>query len=115
MHKLFMDAFIGAFIGAFVGLFAGLLSQHTTSWKIFAFLWAAPLSLFIPLYISYNRKKSILNDFLKHSTLGILLALIVTILTYILIKINIKLALITNFIISFIVIYLYFYYRIFDY
>ena len=53
MHKLFMDAFIGAF----VGIFAGLLSQHTTSWKIFAFLWGAPLSLFIPLYISYNREK----------------------------------------------------------
>ena len=61
MNKLFMDAFIGSL----VGLFAGLLSKNVTSWKIFAFLWGAPLSLFIPLYISYNRKKSILNDFLK--------------------------------------------------
>ena len=111
MNTLLIDTLIGAF----VGLFAGLISQNTTSWKIFAFLWVAPLSLFIPLYISYNREKSLLNEFLKHSTLGILLALIVTILTYILIKINIKLALITNFIISFLVIYFYFYYRIFDY
>lgn len=111
MNTLLIDTLIGAF----VGLFAGLISQNTTSWKIFAFLWGAPLSLFIPLYISYNREKSLLNEFLKHSTLGILLALTVTILTYILIKINIKLALITNFIISFLVIYFYFYYRIFDY
>lgn len=111
MHTIIIDGLIGAF----VGLFAGLLSQYNTSWKIFSFLWSAPLALFIPLYISYNREKYVLEGFLKHSMLGISISMILIILTYFIIKINIKLALIINFILSFILIYSYFNYKLYNY
>ena len=58
MNTLLIDTLIGAF----VGLFAGLISQNTTSWKIFAFLWGAPLSLFIPLYKTIECMTNHLNS-----------------------------------------------------
>jgi len=53
-------------IGAMVGLFSGYVIEmgvHTT--KTFAFIWAAPILLFIPLYISYYKGPLYASDFFE--------------------------------------------------
>lgn len=88
-------------IGAMVGLFSGYVIEtgvHTT--KTFAFIWAAPILLFIPLYISYYKGPLYASDFLSHAFLGSFLSVCVILITLIVMHFHLWLALALNFILS---------------
>jgi hypothetical protein len=98
-------------IGAFAGGLSGYLIQsynRPNTWRTFAFLWAAPILLFVPIYVAYNEEKMYIEEFLKHALLGVILSLVLVLLTLFLININIILALLVNFILSLYAIKIYF-------
>jgi hypothetical protein len=89
-------------IGAFIGFLSGYIIQNYSvdTLKIFAFIWAAPLLLFIPLYVSYYKGSNYAIDFLNHAFLGSFLTLCVSLVTLMLIKINLLMALVANMLLS---------------
>lgn len=95
-------------IGAFVGLISGYLIEKETLWKTFAFLWAAPILLFVPIYVSYYKDKKYIREFLHHAFLGAILSVILIILTLLLLNVNIILSLLVNLVLSLVAVHLYF-------
>ena len=59
MMKFCVQFLLGGIIAIISGI---LLEQYRNNkvapWKVFSFLWAAPILLFIPLYISYSKDKN---------------------------------------------------------
>lgn len=85
-------------------------------WKIFSYIWSAPILLFIPLYMSYSVGPEGSVDFLNHVFLGSLATLFVIVITIGLFKLNMNniSVLIINFILSYVVIYIYFKYNFYN-
>lgn len=106
MYRTFINVMIGSFVGGISGFIVEKCDQHI--WKAFAFLWTAPILLFIPIYISYYKSKHYIRSFLYHALLGASLSVVLIILTLSLININKILALSMNFGLSLLAIYLYF-------
>lgn len=102
--------FINLMIGAIVGMLSGIIVEHCNEdiWKAFAFLWAAPILLFVPIYISYYKSKIYIRSFLYNALLGASLSVFLIFLTLALLKINKIVALSLNFALSLLAIYLYF-------
>ena len=90
-------------IGGLVGLISGYLIEKETLWKTFAFLWAAPILLFVPIYVSYYKDKTYIREFL-----GVSLSVILIILTLLLLNVNIILSLLVNLGLSLVAVHLYF-------
>ena len=108
---MYYRTFINLLIGGFVGWFSGYLietNNSETPWKIFAFLWAAPILLFVPIYVSYYKDKNYIIEFLHHAFLGAMLSVILIILTLLLLNVNIIFALLVNLILSLIAVHFYF-------
>lgn len=102
--------FINLMIGAIVGMLSGMIVEHCDEniWKAFAFLWAAPILLFVPIYISYYKSNTYIRSFLYNALLGASLSVFLILLTLALLNINKILALTLNFVLSLLAIYLYF-------
>lgn len=108
-------------LGGIVAIISGILLEQyrnnkVAPWKVFSFLWAAPILLFIPLYISYSKDKNGSIDFLIHALLGSLGTVTIILITLFLIKIqfNYIATLVLNFIMSYVIIFLYFKYKIYS-
>jgi len=108
MYRTFINLMIGAMVGGLSGYIVENYDEHV--WKIFAFLWAAPILLFIPIYVSYYKPENYIRTFLCHALLGSSLSVLLVILTLYLLKTNIIFALMVNFILSIGVVHLYFKY-----
>jgi len=104
-------------IGAIVAILSGLIIENydksAEPLKIFAFLWAAPILLFIPAYISYYKGLQYVREFLYHALLGCSVSIIMIITTLIISKFNLFISLIFNLFVSYIIIWLYFEYKIY--
>ena len=111
MYRTFLNLAIGAFAG---GLSGYIVENYNESpWKIFAFLWAAPILLFVPIYVSYYKGEKYISEFLYHAFLGASLSVILIILTLLLLNINVILSLSVNFILSLLAVHLYFKYKLY--
>jgi ABC-type dipeptide/oligopeptide/nickel transport system permease subunit len=99
-------------IGAIVGGLSGYIVENNDEQvlKLFAFLWTAPILLFIPIYVSYYKSENYIRNFLCHALLGSSLSVLLVILTLYLLKTNIIFALMVNFILSIGFVHLYFKY-----
>ena len=111
MYRTFINLVIGAFAGGLSGYI--IENYNQTPWKIFAFLWAAPILLFVPIYVSYYKGEKYISDFLYHALLGASLSLFLVLLTLVLLKINVIMALLVNFIISIVAVKVYFEYKLY--
>jgi len=111
MYRTFINLAIGAFAGGLSGYI--IENYNQTPWKIFAFLWAAPILLFVPIYVSYYKGEKYISDFLYHALLGASLSLFLVLLTLVLLKINVIMALLVNFIISIVAVKVYFEYKLY--
>lgn len=89
-------------IGALIGFLSGYIVHHYSmrTLNTFAFIWAAPLLLFIPLYVSYYKGPKYAIEFLNHAFLGSFLTVCVILITLVLIKINLSIALMVNVVLS---------------
>jgi len=113
--KIIYTSIFGAIIAGISGFLIERNDPNAAPWKIFSFLWAAPILLFIPVYISYlYDKKDLTREFLYHALIGSSFTTFVIIFTLFAIKINVFMALLCNLIFSYIVIYLYFKYKIYE-
>ena len=111
MYRTFINLFLGALVG---GLSGHLIENYNESpWKKFAFLWAAPILLFVPIYVSYYKGEKYISEFLYHAFLGAILSVILIILTLLLLNINIILSLLVNFVLSLLAVHLYFEYKLY--
>ncbi len=116
MMKFCVQFLLGGIIAIISGI---LLEQYRNNkvapWKVFSFLWAAPILLFIPLYISYSKDKNGSIDFLIHALLGSLGTVAIILMTLFLIKIqfNYIATLVLNFVMSYVIIFVYFKYKIY--
>lgn len=106
MYRTFINLMIGAMVGVLSGMIVEQCEENI--WKAFAFLWAAPILLFVPIYISYYKSQTYIRSFLYHALLGASLSVFLILLTLVLLKINKILALSLNFALSLLAIYLYF-------
>lgn len=111
MYRTFINLAIGSFVGGLSGYI--IENNNQSNLKIFAFLWAAPILLFVPIYVSYYKDKKYISDFLYQAFLGAMLSVILIILTLLLLNVNIILALLVNFLLSILAVYLYFNYKIY--
>ena len=111
MYRTFLNLAIGAFVGCLSGYITE--NYNESPWKIFAFLWAAPILLFVPIYVSYYKGEKYISEFLYHALLGAILSVILIILTLLLLNINIILALLVNFVLSLLAVNLYFEYKLY--
>jgi len=107
--RVLQNVILGALIGLISGYIIENYSVHTLN--SFAFIWAAPILLFVPLYVSYYKGPSYARHFLSHAFLGSFLSVCVIIVTLILIHLNLYLALLVNFILSNSIIILYICYQ----
>lgn len=89
-------------IGALIGYLSGYIIQHysITTLNTFAFIWAAPLLLFIPLYVSYYKGPKYAVEFLNHAFLGSFLTVCVIVVTLSLIPFNLLVAFLANLVLS---------------
>lgn len=111
MYRTFLNLAIGAFAG---GLSGYIVENYNESpWKIFAFLWAAPILLFVPIYISYYKGETYIREFLYHAFLGAALSVVLIIFTLWLLNVNIILALVVNFLFSLFAVHLYFKHKLY--
>ena len=108
MKQLMYDFFIGGSIALFASLLIKYLNNHSEPLNIFAFLWAAPILLFVPIYIFYKEGEFYVKNFLLHAFLGCILTIFCIFITYLLLKINLLFAIIVNLGLSYLFIYLYF-------
>jgi len=108
---------VNALIGSIVAVLSGWLIEHYDTtihpWKIFAFLWAAPILLFIPVYVSYYKGDRYITEFLYHAFIGSFFTLCIILITLLLIHINVCLALAVNLGLSYIILYLYFKHKLY--
>ena len=117
MMKLCIQFLVGGIVAIISGI---LLEQYRKNkvapWKIFSFLWAAPILLFIPLYISYSKDTKGSVDFLLHALLGSLGTVTIILITLLLINMqfNYIATLVLNFIMSYVIIFLYFKFKIYS-
>jgi hypothetical protein len=111
MYRTFLNLAIGAFAG---GLSGYIVENYNESpWKIFAFLWAAPILLFVPIYVSYHKGETYIREFLYHAFLGASLSIVLILFTLLLLNVNIILALVVNFLLSLLSVHLYFKYKLY--
>ena len=113
MKKMLYDFFIGGFIALFAGILIKYYDNNNEPLNIFAFLWAAPILLFVPIYIFYKEGELYVKNFLLHAFLGCSTTIFCIIITYLLLKINLLLAIIFNLILSYFIIYLYFKFKLY--
>lgn len=106
-----------AIIGASVAIFTGMLIENyddtTEPLKIFAFLWAAPILLFVPIYVSYYKGIKYVKEFLYHAMLGCCISLTMILTTLFISNFNLVISLFFNLIVSYIFVWLYFEYKIY--
>ena len=113
---MYYRTFINLLIGGFVGWFSGYLietNNSETPWKIFAFLWAAPILLFVPIYVSYYKDKKYIREFLHHAFLGASLSVVLILLTLLLLNVNIIFALFINLCVSLFAVHFYFKHKLY--
>lgn len=108
MKQVIYDFFIGGFIALFASLLIKSVNNNYEPLNIFAFLWAAPILLFLPIYIYYKEGEIYVKNFLLHAFIGCILTIFCILITYLLLKINILFAIIVNLGLSYLFIYLYF-------
>ena len=104
--------------GAIIAGISGLIIEtggNKSPWKIFSFLWAAPLLLFIPVYISYASNDHVATkSFLYHALIGSSFTTLIIIFTLFIMKVNVFLSLSLNLIASYLIIFVYFKYKIYE-
>ena len=104
--------------GAIIAGLSGLIIEsggNKSPWKIFSFLWAAPILLFIPVYISYiTNDPDITRAFLYHALIGSSFTTAIIIFTLFMMRINVFISLILNLISSYIIIFVYFKYKLYE-
>ena len=109
------SALFGAIIAGLSRYLIDRNDSNRAPWKIFSFLWAAPILLFIPVYISYiSNKERLTQEFLYHALIGSSFTTFVIIFTLFVMRYNVLLALLSNITLSYLIIIIYFKYRIYE-
>ena len=77
-NKIILDALVGAILLGGLSYVTSHYKDKSTSTKIIAYLWSAPLTYFYLLNIVSRQGPTLVNDFNNHALIGLIITLFVS-------------------------------------
>lgn len=113
MNKIILDALVGAILLGGLSYVTSHYKDKSTSTKIIAYLWSAPLAYFYLLNIVSRQGPTLVNDFNNHALIGLIITIFVLLFTMYFIKLDINMLIAINFLYVIIMFFGYFYFQVY--
>jgi len=115
MNNILLDTILGGLLVGSISYLSNIYGKNPEFYKILAFIWSVPLTFFFFINIASRDGKKAMEDFCRHSIIGLILTIILALITIRIIKLDNYIIIFFSFIFAIVTTFLYFHLQLYKY